>query len=180
MTTNAPDTGDRGEIIIYQAPDGAAALDVQIKKETVWLSQRQMSLLFEKDTDTIGLHIRNIYREGELEEAVTTEESSVVQDEGGRQVRRSVRFYNLDVVISVGYRVKSLRGTQFRIWATGVLREHLTRGHHMPKSNKPANGRKFSEGPRGGRGAGGIEGAGRWEQTLKFIGARCPSVSPLR
>lgn len=131
MTTSAPNTNDRGEIIIYQAPDGATALDVRLKKETVWLSQRQMSVLFEKDTDTIGLHLRNIYKEGELEEAATTEESSVVQDEGGRQVRRVVRFYNLDVIISVGYRVKSVRGMQFRIWATGVLRDHLLRGYSV-------------------------------------------------
>ncbi|MBI2312975.1 MAG: virulence protein RhuM/Fic/DOC family protein [Betaproteobacteria bacterium] len=88
-----------------------------------------MADLFDKDTDTIGLHIRNLYKEGELKAEATTEDSSVVRDEGGRQVRRTVRFYNLDVIISVGYRVKSRRGTQFRIWATKVLRDHLVQGY---------------------------------------------------
>jgi len=88
-----------------------------------------MASLFDKDTDTIGLHIRNIYKEGELEESPTTEESSVVQSEGSREVRRTVRLYNLDVIISVGYRVKSKRGTQFRQWATSVLRDHIIKGY---------------------------------------------------
>jgi prophage maintenance system killer protein len=119
---------DKGEIILYRSPDGKAALDVRLEQETVWLNQRQMAELFDKDTDTIGLHIRNIYKEGELTRKGTAEQSSVVQNEGGRQVRRKVNFYNLDVIISVGYRVKSRRGTQFRIWTTNVLREHLIRG----------------------------------------------------
>jgi len=91
MTTGTYDSRDRGDIVIYQAPDGEARLEVRLDRETIWLSQRQMALLFEKDTDTVGLHIRNIYREGELEEAATTEDSSVVQEEGGRQVRRTRR-----------------------------------------------------------------------------------------
>ncbi len=121
----------QGEIVLYQAPDGTVELDVRLERETIWMSQKQMALLFDKDTDTIGLHIRNAYKEGELEESATTEDSSVVQKEGGRTVRRPVRFYNLDVVISVGYRVKSLRGTQFRIWATRVLRDHLLKGYSV-------------------------------------------------
>ena len=118
-----------GEVVLYQAADGKVSLDVRLERESLWLSQRQMSDLFEKDTDTIGLHLRNIYSEGELVESATTEESSVVQTEGKRQVRRQVRLYNLDAVISVGYRVSSKRGTQFRIWATGVLRDHLVKGY---------------------------------------------------
>jgi hypothetical protein len=118
-----------GEIVLYTAPDGTTSLDVKLERETVWLNQKQMALLFDKDADTIGLHIRNAYKEGELEETATTEDSSVVQNEGSRTVRRPVRFYNLDVVISVGYRVKSKRGTQFRIWATRVLRDHLLQGY---------------------------------------------------
>ncbi len=121
--------GPTGEIILYSAPDGTIELDVKLERETVWLSQKQMALLLDKDTDTIGLHIRNAYKEGELEESATTEDSSVVQKEGGRTVHRPVRFYNLDVVISVGYRVKSKRGTQFRIWATRILRDHLLKGY---------------------------------------------------
>jgi prophage maintenance system killer protein len=121
----------RGEVVLYQAPDGTVSLDVRLERESLWLSQRQMSQLFDKDTDTIGLHLRNIYDEGELEESSTTEDSSVVQAEGKRQVRRQVRLYNLDAVISVGYRVNSRRGTQFRIWATGVLRDHLVKGYSV-------------------------------------------------
>ena len=118
-----------GEIVFYSAPDGTVKLDVRLENETIWLSQKQMSLLFGRDSDTIGLHIRNAYKEGELEESATTEESSVVQNEGGRSIHRKVRFYNLDVVISVGYRVKSVNGTRFRQWATRVLHDHLIRGY---------------------------------------------------
>lgn len=128
MTTE-PDDASRGELVLYQAADGSVELKLRLEHETLWLSQRQMALLFDKDTDTIGLHLRNIYAEGELDEAATTEESSVVQTEGRRQVRRRVRLYNLDAVISVGYRVSSRRGTQFRIWATRVLRDHLVKGY---------------------------------------------------
>lgn len=116
-------------IILYDTADGKTSLEVHLDQDTVWLSQRQMADLFGKDTDTIGLHIRNIYKENELTREGTTEESSVVQAEGGRQVRRQVHFYNLDVIISVGYRVKSRRGVQFRQWATRVLREHLICGY---------------------------------------------------
>ena len=110
------------EVVIFQAEDGKTKLEVQLEKDTVWLSQKQMSELLDKDTDTIGLHIRNIYKEGELEPESTTEESSVVQKEGNRKVRRKLKFYNLDVIISVGYRVKSQRGIQFRQWPTRVFR----------------------------------------------------------
>lgn len=119
---------DGGEVLIYQTEDGKIELDVHLDHETVWLTQKQMADLFDKDSDTIGLHIRNIYREGELKSDATTEESSVVQNEGGRRVQRRMRLYNLDVIISVGYRVKSQRGTQFRIWATNTLKQHLIKG----------------------------------------------------
>ena len=123
--------GYRGEVIIFQAPDGSVELDVRLERESLWLNQHQMALLFDKDSDTISLHLRNIFREGELSEAATTEESSVVHLEAGRSVRRRLRFYNLDAIISVGYRVNSLRGTQFRIWATRVLRDHLLQGYSV-------------------------------------------------
>jgi hypothetical protein len=118
-----------GEVALFQAEDGKTRLEVQLDHETVWLNQRQMAELFEKDTDTVGLHIRNLFKEGELLREATTEECSVVQNEGGRQIRRTVQFYNLDVIISVGYRIKSRRGTQFRQWATRVLRDHLVKGY---------------------------------------------------
>ena len=90
------------ELVLYKSADGTVRLDVQLEKETIWLTQKQMGLLFGKDSDTIGLHIRNIYKEGELEESATPEDSSVVQQEGRRKVARKMRFYTLDAVISVG------------------------------------------------------------------------------
>ena len=117
------------DLVLYRSKDGSVQMDVQLERDTIWLSQKQMSILFDKDTDTIGLHIRNLYKEGELEKSSTTEESSVVQREGHRKVTRKVNFYNLDVIISVGYRVKSLRGTEFRIWATNVLKQHIVQGY---------------------------------------------------
>jgi prophage maintenance system killer protein len=118
-----------GEIIIYKAKDVKTNIEVNLKKESVWLSQKQMSELFGKDSDTIGLHLKNIYKSSELSEKATTEKYSVVQNEGKRTVNRMVTFYNLDAIISVGYRVNSKRGTQFRIWATSVLRQHLIKGY---------------------------------------------------
>jgi prophage maintenance system killer protein len=133
------------DVIFYRSDDGAVQLDVQLERETVWLNQRQMAELFDKDTDTIGLHVRNIYNEGELPRIGTTEESSVVQNEGGRKVRRQVSFYNLDVIISVGYRVKSKRGTQFRQWATRVLREHLVRGFTLNEKRLQEQAQKLED-----------------------------------
>ena len=106
------------EIEIYKNEDGQIQIEVKFQNETVWLNQRQISDLFHKDTDTIGLHLKNIFKEGELDESSTTEYFSVVQKEGNRQVKRNIKFYNLDAIISVGYRVNSKRGTQFRQWAT--------------------------------------------------------------
>ena len=117
-----------GEVVLYESPDGDVRLDVRLEHESVWLTQRQMAELFDTSTDNVGLHLKNVYAEGELDESATTEDSSVVQREGVRRVRRSLKHYNLDAVISVGYRVNSARGTQFRIWATSTLREHLLRG----------------------------------------------------
>lgn len=123
-----------GAMVLYQASDGTVTLDVRLEQETIWLSQKQLALLFDKDSDTIGLHLRNVFKEKELDESATTEECSVVQQEGDRQVRRKVRFYNLDAILSVGYRVNSKRGTQFRIWATQVLRDHLMKGYSVNRN----------------------------------------------
>lgn len=119
------------QIIIYSSEDGQTKLEVRLTGETVWLSQKQMSELFDCSIDNVALHLKNIYSEGELDEQVTAEESSVVQKEGGRNVRRLVRLYNLDAIISVGYRVNSLRGTQFRMWATQRLKEYVIKGFTM-------------------------------------------------
>jgi prophage maintenance system killer protein len=119
------------EIKIFQLDEGKAEIQVQVENETVWLTQKQMSLLFEKDSDTIGLHIKNIYLSGELDESSTTEDFPVVQTEGKRQIRRTLKHYNLDTIISVGYRVNSARGIQFRKWASKVLKEFLINGYSI-------------------------------------------------
>lgn len=116
------------EIIIYQTQDGQTKIDVRIENETVWLTQNQMAELFQTTKQNISLHIKNIFEEGELTEDSTVKDYLTVQSEGSRKVSRNVTHYNLDVIISVGYRVKSLRGTQFRIWATQVLKEYMKKG----------------------------------------------------
>lgn len=118
----------KGKIVIYQDKDKKASLEVRLEQETVWLSQVQMADLFGKDIRTVSEHVQNIYKEGELKRNPTVRKFRIVQMEGKRKVERDIDFYNLDVVISVGYRVKSQRGTQFRIWASGVLRNHLIKG----------------------------------------------------
>ena len=118
-------------IEIYQLPDNQITVNVRFEGETVWLSQKLMAEVFDKDSDTIGLHLKNIYTEGELEETATTELFSVVQQEGSRTVKRTIKFYNLDAIISVGYRVNSKRGTQFRQWATRRLKEFLVQGYAL-------------------------------------------------
>jgi hypothetical protein len=120
--------GDGAEFLIYPAEDGQTRIAVQVAEETVWLSQRQLAELFQKDVRTINEHIQNLYAEGELERAPTIRKYQIVQTEGVRTVQREVEFYNLDVIISVGYRVRSQRGTQFRRWATQRLREYILKG----------------------------------------------------
>ncbi len=119
---------NKGEIIIYDSKDGPK-LEVRLEDETVWLTKKQMALLFDKSVPTINEHIKKIYKEGELQENSTIRKFRIVQKEGKREVKREVDFYNLDVIISVGYRVNSKRGTQFRIWATKTLREHIIKGY---------------------------------------------------
>jgi hypothetical protein len=121
----------KNEIVIYQTDSSAERIDVQIdaERETIWLSQKQMGILFGKDTDTIGLHLKNIFHEQEIIEALTTEFFSVIQKEGKRNVKRNIKYYNLDAILSVGYRVNSKRGTQFRQWATQRLKDYLLKGY---------------------------------------------------
>ncbi len=119
---------NNSDIKIYQSQDGQTEVQVRFENETVWLSQKQMAQLFDMDTDTVGLHLKNIYKSGELDEVSTTEESSVVQLEGKRTVKRNMKLYNLDAIISVGYRVNSKHGIQFRIWANKILKEYLIKG----------------------------------------------------
>ena len=124
----------KGELIIYQTEDGLTKIDVRMDNDTVWLSLDQMSELFQRDKSTISRHIKNVFQEGELTEDATVANFATVQSEGDRQVTRNITYFNLDVIISVGYRVKSLRGTQFRIWASSVLREYLIKGFAMNDS----------------------------------------------
>lgn len=119
------------ELILYTTEDGQSRIQLRADGGTVWLTQRHMAELFNVSPDNIGLHLKNIYDDGELVREATTEESSVVQMEGNREVRRKVTLYNLDAILAVGYRVRSPRGAQFRRWATTVLSEYLRKGFVM-------------------------------------------------
>lgn len=119
----------QNQVAIYQSADGTVQLEVSLEQDTVWLNQRQLSVLFEKDVRTINEHIRNIYTEQELEADTTIRKFRIVQQEGKRQVNRHIEHYNLDIIISVGYRVNSKKGTQFRIWASNILKQYLIQGY---------------------------------------------------
>jgi len=119
------------ELILYTTDDGRSQIRLRAKDQTVWLSQREMAHLFDVSTDNVGLHLKNIFEDGELRREATTEESSVVQIEGEREVQRPVTLYNLDAILAVGYRVRSPRGVQFRRWASTVLSEYLLKGFVM-------------------------------------------------
>ena len=117
------------QIVIYQTEDGHTQIDVRLENETVWLTQAQMVELFQTTKQNVSLHVGNIYKEGELEQESTVKEYLTIQKEGQRDVARQVKYYNLDVIISVGYRVKSKRGTAFRIWARKILKDYLVKGY---------------------------------------------------
>ncbi len=117
------------KLIVYQTDDGAIALKADAEQETVWATRMQMAEIFGVNPQAISKHIKNIYVEEELEEVATSSKMELVQDESGRQVRRQVKIYNLDVLISVGYRINSKIGTKFRKWATQTLKQHITQGY---------------------------------------------------
>jgi hypothetical protein len=119
------------DLILYTTEDGRSQIKLRAKGRTVWLTQRDMAQLFDVSTDNVGLHLKNIFEDEELSREATTEESSVVQMEGGREVQRPVTLYSLDAILAVGYRVRSPRGVQFRRWASTVLTEYLTKGFAM-------------------------------------------------
>ncbi len=119
------------DLILYTTEDGHSQIKLRAKDQTVWLSQREMAQLFDVTTDNVGLHLKHIFEDGELSREATTEESSVVQIEGGREVQRPVTLYNLDAILAVGYRVRSPRGAQFRRWASTILKEYLIKGFVM-------------------------------------------------
>jgi len=120
-----------GEVVLYRAPDGTIALDVHLEKETIWLNLNQMADLFERDKSVISRHLNSVFKEKELERNATVAFFATVQKEGGRMVSRQVEYFNLDAIISVGYRINSKRGTKFRIWATQVLRDHILKGYSV-------------------------------------------------
>jgi hypothetical protein len=129
-------TEPKGEIVLYRTGDGKTTLEVSLAEETVWLTQVQLSELFAKNRRTISEHINNIFKEKELRRDRTIRKFRIVQQEGPRSVERLVDFYNLDVIISVGCRVKSQRGTRFRIWATQVLKDDILNGGLHDKANR--------------------------------------------
>ncbi len=120
---------EKSKIKIYKTPEGKTSIDVKLEKDTVWLNLNQMSELFERDKSVISRHIRNIFKEGELEKNSTVAKIATVQKEGERKIIRNIEYYNLDIIISVGYRIKSKRGTQFRIWANQVIKDYLIKGY---------------------------------------------------
>ena len=122
---------DKGQFLLYQTPDGDSQIEVKLQNDTVWLSLDQMAELFQRNKSTISRHIKNVLEDGELQEEATIANFATVQNEGIRKVERVIAYYNLDMIISVGYRVHSYRGVQFRIWATKVLKEYIVKGFAM-------------------------------------------------
>ncbi len=130
----------QNEVIIFQDESGEINLNVSLTDETVWLNQKQLCLLFDRDKSVISRHTRNIFKEGELDKNATVAKNATVQKEGDREVVREVDYYNLDMIISLGYRVNSKRATQFRIWATKVLKDHIVKGYSVNKNRLQATG----------------------------------------
>lgn len=135
------------QILLYTTPDGQHKIEVNLNNDTLWLSLDQIAELFDRNKSTISRHIRNIFKDGELDPQATVAKSATVQKEGTRTVERDIDYYNLDMIISVGYRVNSLRGTHFRIWATQVLREFLVKGFAMDdeRLKRGGSGNYFEE-----------------------------------
>ena len=138
MTQISSKAGPGGGVVVYETPDGEVHVDVRFERGTVWLTRQQMAELFGRDRSVIARHVRNAVREQELDPTATCAKFARVQTEGGRTVAREVDHYDLDAIVAVGYRVKSRRGAQFRVWATGVLREHMERGYTL-------NGNRLAE-----------------------------------
>ncbi|MCY4371461.1 MAG: virulence RhuM family protein [bacterium] len=131
MSDTRDEQSPGGGIVVYGAPDGAVRVDVRLGRETVWLTQRQMADVFDTTPENVLMHLRNVFSSEELDAEATTKDFLVVRSEGGRRVRRRIRHYDLDAIISVGYRVNSKRAVDFRRWATRTLREHLVRGYTL-------------------------------------------------
>ncbi len=139
MMKKTPDN----QIAFYQSLDGSVNIEVLFAKENIWLTQKKMAELFDCSTDNISLHLKNIYQENEVDQKSTVEDFSVVQSEGNREIQRKVKMYSLETIIAVGYRVNSERGTQFRQWATGILKNYIHKGYALD-SNRMKYGSRFS------------------------------------
>jgi hypothetical protein len=135
---------NESSILLYETEDGKVNVDVILKDETIWLSQKGMADLFDCSSDNIGLHLKNIFIEEELYRNSTTEKISVVRKEGNRNIKRKIEFYNLDAIIAVGYRVNSKKTTKFRIWATKILKDYMIKGFVID-TEKMKNGPKFGK-----------------------------------
>lgn len=131
------------QIAFYQTPDGSVNIEVLFAEENIWLTQKKMAELFGCSTDNISLHLKNIYKDGEINQKSTNEEFSVVQNEGGRNIERKTMMYSLEAIIAVGYRVSSERGAQFRQWATGILKNYIHKGYALDV-NRMKYGSRFS------------------------------------
>lgn len=178
---NPKDASPGGEVLVYEAPDGEVRVDVRLERETVWLSQKQMSQLFATTPENITMHLKKVFGDGELDASTTAKEFLVVRTEGKRRVERRVKHYNLDGILSVGYRVNSKRGVRFRQWATQTLREHLVRGFTVHRQRFEANAReleatlallrKTASGPAltGDQGRGLVDVIARYTQTFLLL-----------
>ncbi len=136
---------ENNPIIIYQSRDGKTSVDVKLENDTVWLNLVQLSSLFDKDKSVISRHLKNIYTEGELERGPTVAKNATVQREGNREVIREIEYYNLDAILSVGYRVNSKRGTQFRIWANNILKNFLVKGYAVNEKRLQEQSRQLDD-----------------------------------
>jgi prophage maintenance system killer protein len=145
MTKPKAIEGRGGEIVLYRAKDGRAAVDVRLEQETVWLNLNQIAALFDRDKSVISRHLRNIFATKELDRGSTVAFFATVQEEGGHAVERRIECFNLDAILSVGYRVNSRRGTEFRIWATGVLKDHVLKGYTLNEKRLQAQVARLSE-----------------------------------
>ena len=155
MTENLPVPAPEasGQIILYQSGDGTTRIDVRMEGDTVWLTQAGMADLYQTTPQNVTLHIKSIYEDGEQQDAATCKEYLQVRQEGGRRIQRSLKHYSLDMILAVGYRVRSPRGTQFRIWATERLREYLIKGFAGCHAHPERSGGWACAGRVSGRGA---------------------------
>ena len=136
VNIETPASAPGGEVVVYEASDGEVHVDVRLEQDTIWLPQRDMAAVFDTTPENVLMHLRNVFSSNELEAEATTKDFLVVRTEGRRRVRRRIRHYNLDAIISVGYRVNSRRGVRFRQWATRTLREHLVRRGEGPSLHR--------------------------------------------